>query len=122
MILGIVGSRDYNNYENTKNIVLEGIKSFNNMYTISDIMEIVSGGANGVDMMAKLLAKEYNIKFTEYKAEWDKYGRKAGPIRNQLIVDQSTHLIALPTKKSVGTLITINKAEKKNIPIYTKYV
>nr|QBK89510.1 MAG: DNA recombination-mediator protein A [Pithovirus LCPAC001] len=75
---------------------------------------IISGGAKGVDTLAQKYAQDNNIEMKIHHAEWNKYGKSAGPIRNQLIVNDITHLLALPVKNSVGTYSTINKAKKSN--------
>jgi predicted Rossmann fold nucleotide-binding protein DprA/Smf involved in DNA uptake len=82
------------------------------------IKEIVSGGAGGADK----LAEQYSLqnlkkKATIFKAEWNIYGKRAGPIRNQKIIDLSEALIAFPTKESKGTWITVRMAEQKKIPV-----
>ena len=111
-ILAIVGSRNYTNYDYFKSVVIETTKNLR-------IKSIISGGATGVDNLAEKYSLEYKIPITIYKPEWEIYGKKAGPIRNTKIVDDATHLLAFPAKDSVGTLDTINKATKKNIPIIT---
>ena len=62
------------------NILLKVIKISGYKITSSD--EIVSGGARGVDTLAEIYAKKNNIPITIFKADWDKYGRSAGVIRN----------------------------------------
>lgn len=107
MRLGIVGYRNYNDYENfciEVNKYLNGVKP----------EMIISGGATGVDTMAQRYAQEYNIKMEIYLAEWNKYGKKAGPLRNSQIIKYSTDILAFVSKKSIGTIDTINKAIKEN--------
>lgn len=72
---------------------------------------IVSGGASGVDSMAKKYAEEMNYKFTEYPADWKLYGRRAGPIRNTVMVGLADKLVAFVDEQSVGTWDTIRKAK-----------
>ena len=110
--LAIVGSRDYpeDKYDRIKEIILSNIDMCN-------ITEIISGGARGIDKMAEKLASESNIKLTVFEANWKEHGRKAGPIRNQLIVDNSDILIAFPVGDSIGTRDTIKKAYKKDIRV-----
>jgi len=106
--LGIVGGRDYNDYENFKKLVDEYIDS------IGQPSEIISGGALGVDTMAEKYANDHSIAMTIFKPDWNHYGKSAGIRRNTDIINQSTHILALPTKKSVGTHDSIRKAEKAN--------
>jgi hypothetical protein len=111
VILGIVGSRYYNDYDNFK-VIMDQWKQNNIIIT-----EIVSGGADGVDSLAEKYATEYNIPCKVFKANWSKYGRSAGPIRNTEIVKICTHILALPGPDSIGTYDTISKAKKANLII-----
>jgi hypothetical protein len=49
---------------------------------------IIEGGATGADTIAKSIAEFYGFKVNEYRANWNKYGRAAGPIRNQEMLDK----------------------------------
>lgn len=106
MKLAIVGGRDYKDYNKFKGIVDNFIEEYGTP------IEIISGGASGVDTMAALYARENGIILTEFKPDWAKYGKKAGILRNTDIINESTHVLALPTEKSVGTYDSINKAKK----------
>ena len=71
----VVGSRtifDYNLTKKHLDFLLQG----------KDDVEIVSGGANGVDKLAKRYAVEHNLKYKEFPALWHKHGRSAGYKRN----------------------------------------
>ncbi len=46
------------------------------------ILEVVEGGAYGADEIGKMWALNRCIKVTTFRADWNKYGRGAGPIRN----------------------------------------
>lgn len=52
-----------------------------------EITEVVNGGAPGADRFAAEWAKERGIEVTWFPAEWEKYGRKAGPLRNGVMAD-----------------------------------
>jgi hypothetical protein len=74
--------------------------------------EIVSGGAQGVDRMAKDVADRDNFCYIEFLPNWNKYGKRAGAVRNKQIVDYCDKLIAFWDGKSKGTKISIDMAEK----------
>lgn len=78
---------------------------------------IVSGGASGVDTVAVEEAKLLGLGTIVYKADWKAFGRRAGAIRNQLIVDSATSIVAFWDNESKGTKITIDMATKANKPI-----
>lgn len=113
MRVGIVGSRFFTNYELFKKIVLES--GF-------EITSVVSGGARGVDTLAKKYAKELNLPLFEFYPDYLIFGSKAPLVRNKEIVNNSDKLIAIPTYGSRGTWNTIRHAKARKIPIFVKLV
>ena len=82
---------------------------------------LITGGCRGADYMTEKYANTHNIKIIIYNANWSKYGRSAGPIRNSQMMEQNPDLIIafhsnLPQSK--GTIDTIKKALSKNIPVW----
>lgn len=65
--------------------------------------EIISGGANGVDLMAKRAAKQLGLKYTCCRPNYRKYGRVAPLVRNSEIVDLSDCVLAFWNGYSKGT-------------------
>jgi hypothetical protein len=84
------------------------------------ITHIVSGGAPGADSLAERLAKEFRISITIHYANWDKFGKSAGAIRNEKVVNDCEAVVAFPGPDSIGTRDVINKARLKGIPMYVK--
>ena len=103
MKLAIIGSRGI------KNIDLKE-------YITSDVVEIVSGGAKGVDTIAKEFAKANGIVLVEFLPEYEKYGRGAPLVRNEQIVNYADKVLAFWDGKSKGTKYVIEYAEKTNKP------
>jgi len=52
-----------------------------------------------------------------FTPEWDKYGKRAGAIRNQEIVNEADTIIAFWDGQSKGTKITIDMALKAGKPL-----
>ena len=104
--LAIVGSRSWNNYEKFKELV----DAWQRDHGVPVL--IISGGPSGVDSMARRYAKTNKIPLEEHYANWKKYGRKAGPMRNTKIISSCTHVLAFPGPRSVGTWDSINKAKE----------
>jgi predicted Rossmann fold nucleotide-binding protein DprA/Smf involved in DNA uptake len=69
MILGIVGSRSYTDY-NAFRATVDGI-----LQNCEKPSMIVSGGASGVDKLAEIYAREKQIHTTIFPAEWTLYGK-----------------------------------------------
>ena len=84
-----------------------------------DISFIISGGAGGADTLAELYALKENIGIRVYMAQWKTYGKSAGPIRNQEMLDlgKPDMVIAFWDGVSKGTKNMIEIAQKANIPV-----
>ena len=115
MKLAIVGGRDFDDYALLANII------FSSLCPLDFIMEIISGGAKGADHLAENFAENNDIPLTVFPAEWDKYGKSAGFIRNQLIVDNCDMVLAFWDGQSRGTADTIEKAKKAKKPTFIIY-
>lgn len=112
----IAGSRNFYNFSEANSIVLKSLCRKN----LSNI-RIISGGARGADKFAELFAEQYNIELLIYKAEWDKYGRRAGMVRNLDLVKNADIAIIFWDKESSGTLNTISLIKEKGIPYLIIY-
>jgi adenine/guanine phosphoribosyltransferase-like PRPP-binding protein len=99
--LGIVGTRTFKD----KNYFEQVMKEYNPEF-------IVTGDANGTDHLARMYALENNIPFIFHAANWEVYGKAAGPMRNEKIVKDSDMILAFWNHKSRGTKSTIELAKK----------
>ena len=78
---------------------------------------ILGGCPRGVDRLALLYAYHSGIDIELHPAQWDEYGDKAGPIRNQQMVDSGADLcLAFIRDHSRGATDCANRAEAKGIP------
>jgi len=82
-----------------------------------EITEVVSGLAKGPDTLGKLWAKERGIPVKEFPADWDTFGRKAGPLRNTQMGDYADQLIAFWDGNSSGTRHMIKYMQSLNKPV-----
>lgn len=65
----------------------EGFDTLYKIFAYYDIKIISNGMASGVDTDAYKAAKNCSIDIFEFPAEWDKYGKSAGPRRNRQMLD-----------------------------------
>ena len=112
----IGGCRYYHNYEDFSCFVDFCLSRIKKEHKII----ILSGHCTGVDMMAERYAKENKFDLEIYPAEWDKYGKSAGPRRNREMVLKADFIIAFWDGKSRGTHSLIDYASnfKKPFKIY----
>ena len=117
----IAGPRDFSYKELIFTRVTELCKteSYIQEY-LEKTLEIIEGGATGVDAIAKSFAQEHGLKYVEMKADWSKYGRSAGPRRNAKMADYGDVLIAFryKNKPSKGTESMIKLAMEKGLEIH----
>lgn len=108
----IAGSRDFNDYELLKR---KCDKILSN--SLDKEITIISGGARGADNLGEKYAKEKGYKVKIYKADWTKYGKKAGYLRNREMGENATHLIAFPMGESRGTRSMIDIAKQMKLGV-----
>src|SRR5689334_18184632 len=97
----ICGDRNWTDYNLIKD-VLERI-----VWTNEQRIEVViQGAARGADTLARLAAMNLGVRCDSYPAQWAKYGRAAGPIRNREMLEDGkpTHVLAFhdSIKTSLG--------------------
>ena len=101
MKLAIIGSRKLN---------VENIGD----YIPSGVMEIVSGGAKGIDTLAAQYARDKGIVLTEFLPDYARYGRGAPIVRNKQIVEYADAVLAFWDGTSRGTKFMIDYCKKNN--------
>lgn len=111
MIVAIVGSRDGLDFDAVK----LGIGA---ILAREDVGTVVSGGAIGVDRIAETMAITAGKRVHTIRPEWQKYGKRAGFIRNASIVDIADEVYAFWDGKSRGTANTIDIARKARKPVH----
>ncbi len=114
----IAGCRDYDNYEQAKAYIdscLSNVRKENQII-------IVSGGARGADALGERYAKENGFQVEKYPADWETYGKSAGPRRNEQMAQASDYVICFWDGKSRGTKSMIEFAKKHNKPLRIQWV
>ena len=82
-----------------------------------ETMEIVTGGARGIDTCAEKYAKQNGIYVKVFLPQYEKYGKCAPLKRNIEIIDYSDIVLAFWDGNSRGTKYVIDKCKEKNKPI-----
>lgn len=87
-------------------------------YLPEDTTEIVSGGAKGVDSNAREYALAHDIKLTEFRPDYKRYGRGAAPLkRNIQIIEYADIVLAFWDGTSKGTKYVIDNCKKMGVGV-----
>ena len=109
----IAGGRDFMDY----NLLKEKTNKILQEKKVTHKIVIISGCARGADTLGLRYASENAFDVEEYPADWDKYGKKAGYVRNVEMAENADALIAFCDGKSKGTKHMIDIATERNLPI-----
>ena len=107
--VAIVGSRNFQDYER----IVQGVERLKEHYPH---LQILSGGARGVDRLAQRAAEYLGIPFKLFPANWEKYGRRAGMLRNEFLIRDADKVVAVWDGQSRGTANSIQWAKKLGTP------
>ncbi len=105
----IAGSRQITSYDLVRRVM--------NM-SLFHITTIVSGGSRGVDKIGEKIGYDLEIHVKIYLADWDKYGKKAGYLRNVEMAHNADALIAVWDGKSPGTKMMIDTSRRLGLLVY----
>lgn len=108
----VCGSRDWG-----KRRPIETILSF---FNINEDHTVIEGGAPGADTLARTVALELGFDVVTVWANWEKYGKAAGPRRNRAMLDMKPDLVLAfhdDMAKSKGTLDIVAEAKRRGIKV-----
>lgn len=87
-------------------------------------VRLVHGAGPGADRIAAEIGFVIGYEVVQYPAEWERYGRSAGPLRNQRMINAEHSrespidlCLAMPTYDSVGTFDMIHRCERYGIRV-----
>ena len=109
MKLLVCGSRTYSNYR-----VMEQVIRQLNPDTI------IQGGASGADELAITIAGKLGIFCETYEADWHRYGKRAGYLRNKRMLEhgEPDMVVAFYDKvKTKGTAMMVRLAREAFVPV-----
>ena len=113
----VCGGRDYNG-------VLAVAGALDDLLSEHGELVVIQGGAAGADAFAKnwvgvARSHGHRVKGIEVRADWNKHGRAAGPIRNQRMLDEHKPDLVLAFPGGRGTADMVRRAEAAGVPVVT---
>lgn len=106
----VAGSRGFDNYKAFCEVMHEIISKINGSFIFLSGM-----ASSGADKLIVDFCNEFNYLYYPYPANWDKFGKRAGYLRNGIMADRGTWLIAFYDGKSPGTTNMIQLAREKEL-------
>jgi YspA, cpYpsA-related SLOG family len=112
------GDRNWTDRE----FLVEVLDGFGNQYLWDFVL--VHGAARGADTMADDWAKARDIPVESYPAHWEKYGKAAGPVRNEEMLRLGIDLVIAfhdDIRHSKGTKHMVGIARNAGVPVKLIY-
>lgn len=81
---------------------------------------IMHGDAEGADKIGGSVAEKLGFKVVAVAADWHKFGKRAGPIRNQKMLNEKPDLCLafhVDIKNSRGTRDMVERCQQAGIPV-----
>lgn len=99
------------NYSNRKQL----FKMLDGIHGLWVITEIIHGGASGADGLAAAWGAENLGGSSAYPADWETHGKKAGPIRNSLMLEVGKPDLVVAFDGGRGTADMVSKANRAGV-------
>lgn len=107
----VTGGRDYADVD-TVRLALDCLRERAGHLTV------IQGGATGADAIARDWTYGLDgVTIVTVPANWHKHGKSAGPIRNQLMLDQCNPDLVLAFPGGKGTAHMMRIARKASVPV-----
>lgn len=104
----VCGGRDFDDYK----LLSETLNPH-----IHTGLVIIHGAAKGADSLAERWAKDNADDIESYPADWTKYGKRAGYIRNVQMLNEGKPDLVVAFPGGKGTQMMINLAEAAKVPV-----
>jgi len=106
----VTGGRDYDN-------ALDVERALNMVYARHGAPIVIHGGASGADTLAAKWAERLGVPQRVHLADWRRHGRKAGPLRNQQMLDDEKPQLVLAFPGGRGTADMVRRARAAGVPV-----
>lgn len=106
----VCGGRDYANAENVD-------ATLSLLHYEVPTLAIIQGGASGVDELARSWAKLLRVPCETFAADWRTHGRKAGPLRNQRMLEEGKPDVVVAFPGGRGTADMVRRAKVAGVPV-----
>lgn len=106
----VCGGRDYDDIPRI-------CEELDKLHSNRRIEVVIAGGARGADFLAANWASMRAVRKEIYPADWDMLGRRAGPIRNQQMLDKGKPDLVVVFPGGRGTADMVRRARAAGVEI-----
>lgn len=92
-------------------------RALDDLHAVRPVWRLVHGGARGADALGQRWASARDVTTVVYPARWSEHGRAAGPIRNQLMLDQQCPGLVIAFPGGRGTADMVERAKKAGVEV-----
>lgn len=110
----VAGGRDYSN-QNIVNYYIDRVKDVCDSRGLN--LVIVCGMATGADTLGRNYAISNGLEVLEFPADWNRYGKSAGYIRNKEMGDVADSAIVFWDGRSKGSKLMIDIMHELKKPV-----
>ena len=103
-------------------VLICGDRNFVAKQAIMDVVKslpvdsvVIEGEARGADTLARVCAEDCGLEVQKFPAQWNKYGRGAGPVRNrQMVTEGKPEAVFafhddIDSSKGTGDMVMVSK-------------
>jgi hypothetical protein len=122
---GVMNTEEIRKWYELNTLAVVGTREFTDYNKLQEILtpykdqtgQVVSGAALGTDRLGRRWAHENKIPLIEFLPNWDKFGKAAGPIRNEYIIQNADSVVAVFQEGCRGTQNDIDIANRLGKPL-----
>lgn len=107
----VCGGRDYADRERVN-------RTLARVHEKHGIAEIIQGAAAGADQLAAEWGWDVGVTVRSFPADWQTHGRRAGPIRNQEMLNRSKPHAVIAFPGGRGTADMVARAKAAGVPVW----
>ena len=112
----VCGGRKYDSYSTVSEVIDGEIFTRFGDYPYHEVT-IIQGEAKGADKLGKMFAQARSCQLESYPADWDRYGKSAGYIRNTQMLKEGKPDLVIAFPGGKGTKMMVDIAIKAGVQV-----
>lgn len=104
-------------------VIVTGGRNYDDIQKVFEVLDseapekVIQGGAKGADDIAVQWCMERGVECQTYNADWDTYGRAAGPIRNRQMLEENKNAKVFAFPGGIGTANCVKIAKELGMTV-----